>query len=190
MENIIKGIRRYYPVSDSSLEMLFSHMKKLELPKKHLLIHGGVSDRHVYFIEKGFCRSYCLRDGEEITIWFSREGDITFAMKDLYHNQPGYEYVELLEDCELYAIRIDELNQIYETNIEIANWGRYPSGMSALHGHTPHKPTIPTGQRTLRTTSTRTAGCNSPCPTGIYSFLSWDDSTTFKPPALRILSSF
>ena len=45
-------------------------------------------------------------------------------MKDLYHNQPGYEYVELLEDCELYAIRIEDLNQIYETNIEIANWGR------------------------------------------------------------------
>lgn len=83
MENIIKGIRQYYPVSDSSLEVLFSHMEKLELPKKHLLIRGGVADRHVYFIEKGFCRSYCLHDGEEITIWFSREGDITFAMKDL-----------------------------------------------------------------------------------------------------------
>ena len=79
MENIIKGIRQYYPVSDSSLEVLFSHMEKLELPKKHLLIRGGVADRHVYFIEKGFCRSYCLHDGEEITIWFSREGDITFA---------------------------------------------------------------------------------------------------------------
>ena len=48
----------------------------------------------------------------------------SFAKKDLYHNQPGYEYVELLEDCELYAIRIEDLNQIYETNIEIANWGR------------------------------------------------------------------
>ena len=32
MENIIKGIRQYYPVSDSSLEVLFSHMEKLELP--------------------------------------------------------------------------------------------------------------------------------------------------------------
>ena len=51
MENIIKGIRQYYPVSDSSLEVLFSHMGKLELPKKHLLIRGGVADRHVYFIE-------------------------------------------------------------------------------------------------------------------------------------------
>lgn len=33
MENIIKGIRQYYPVSDKSLEELFSHMEKLELPK-------------------------------------------------------------------------------------------------------------------------------------------------------------
>ena len=50
MENIIKGIRQYYPVSDSSLEVLFSHMEKLELPKKHLLIRGGVADRHAKVI--------------------------------------------------------------------------------------------------------------------------------------------
>lgn len=124
MENIIKGIRQFYSVSDTSLELLFSKMKRLELPKKYLLISGGIMDRHVYFIEKGFCRSYCLLDGEEITIWFSREGDITFSMKDLYHNEPGYEYVELLEDCILYAIRIEDLNALYEINIEIANWSR------------------------------------------------------------------
>ncbi len=117
MQNIIEGIRRYYPVSDNSLNILFSKMKKLELPKKHLLIKGGVIDRHVYFIEKGFTRSYCLHDGKEMTIWFSREGDITFAMKDLYHNEPGYEYVELLENCTLYAIAINDLNTLYETNI-------------------------------------------------------------------------
>lgn len=52
MQNIIDGIRRYYPVSDNSLNILFSKMKKLELPKKHLLIKEGVIDRHVYFIEK------------------------------------------------------------------------------------------------------------------------------------------
>lgn len=124
MENIIKGIRRYYFVSDKSLEILFSKMKKLELPKKYLLIKGGVIDRHVYFIEKGFTRSYILHEGKEVTIWFSREGDITFAMKDLYHNEAGYEYVELLENCTLYAIAIKDLNDLYKTNIEIANWGR------------------------------------------------------------------
>lgn len=124
MENIIKRIRQYYPVSDESIAELASHFKKLELPRKHLLIEGGKLDRNVYFIERGFCRSYSIRDGEERTIWFSAEGDITFAMKDLYHNKPGYEYVELLEPCLMYAIPIDELNELYRTNIEIANWSR------------------------------------------------------------------
>lgn len=124
MKNIIQSMRKYYPVSDASLQALFERMTKVELPKKHLLIEGGKRDGHVYFIEQGFARSYCLHNGEETTIWFSREGDITFAMKDLYHNEPGYEYVELLEDSILYVISIKDLNRLYETNIEIANWGR------------------------------------------------------------------
>ena len=124
LSNIIKGIRTFYPVSDDSLKLLFEKFTRLELPKKSLIIKAGVINRHVYFIEKGFARSYCLHDGKEITIWFSREGDITFAMKDLYHNEPGYENVELLEDSILYVISVKDLNNLYETNIEIANWGR------------------------------------------------------------------
>ena len=124
LPNIIRGIRSYYPVSDASLASLFAKFRKVEIPKKSLIIKAGVIDRHVYFIEKGFARSYCLHDGKETTIWFSREGDITFAMKDLYHNEPGYENVELLEDSVLYVISVKDLNHLYETNIEIANWGR------------------------------------------------------------------
>lgn len=124
LSNITKGVRTYYPVSDDSLNLLFERFKRLELPKKSLIIKAGVINKHVYFIEKGFARSYCLHEGKEITIWFSREGDITFAMKDLYHNEPGYENVELLEASILYAISVKDLNNLYETNIEIANWGR------------------------------------------------------------------
>lgn len=124
LSNITKGIRTFYPVSDASLQLLFEKFKRLELPKKTLIIKAGVINRHVYFIEKGFARSYCLHDGKETTIWFSREGDMTFAMKDLYHNEPGYENVELLEDSILYVISVKNLNRLYETNIEIANWGR------------------------------------------------------------------
>ena len=124
MKNIVASIKRYYPVSDKTIEELSSHFEVLKLPRKHLLIEGGKLDRNVYFIEQGFCRSYCLRDGKEMTTWFSREGDITFAPKNLYHNKPGYEYVELLENCLFYVIPIETLNELYRTNIEIANWSR------------------------------------------------------------------
>ena len=51
--NIINSIRKFYPVSDESIAELTGHFTPLFLPKKHLLIKGGVLDRHVYFIEKG-----------------------------------------------------------------------------------------------------------------------------------------
>lgn len=124
MENIIKSIRSYWPVPETSLKEMFRKMKRMERPKGYLLIEGGRPSRHVYFIERGFARSYIVHDGKEITIWFSKEGDMTFAMNALYHNETGYEYVELLEDSVLYAITISDLNRLYQTDPDIANWSR------------------------------------------------------------------
>lgn len=42
----------------------------------------------------------------------------------LYHNRAGFEYVETIEPTLAYSIPISILNELYETNIEIANWGR------------------------------------------------------------------
>lgn len=124
MKNITESIRKLYPVSDKSIEELFSGMKQVFYPKHHILIEGGKKSGNVFFIENGFSRSYCLINGEEVTTWFSREGDITFALNDLYHNTAGFEFVELLEDSELFVISTEKLNRLCETNIEIANWSR------------------------------------------------------------------
>lgn len=124
VNNIIKSIRNFHPVSDESIRELSAHFVKMEYPSKTLIIEGGKMNNYVYFIEKGLCRSYCIVDGEEVTSWFSREGDITFALLALYRNQPGFEYVETIEDTTVYAIKIDDLNELYNRNIEIANWSR------------------------------------------------------------------
>ncbi len=124
MENIIKSIRAIYNVGDSSVKELANLMECHHLPKGYILIKSGVVERNYYFIEKGITRSYCFVDGKESTSWFSKEGDITFSMLSSYENKPGYEYVDLLENCILYAIPVQELNALYERNIEIANWSR------------------------------------------------------------------
>ncbi|MFI3315358.1 MAG: cyclic nucleotide-binding domain-containing protein [Rikenellaceae bacterium] len=124
MKNIISSIKNYYPVSDSSINELTSLLVKHEIPKKEIIIKGGVLDRKVYFIEQGITRSYCYIDNKEVTTWFSSEGDITFGLLDLYRGEPGFEYVETLENTIAYTITIDQLNQLYTTNIDIANWSR------------------------------------------------------------------
>ena len=124
INNIEEGMRRCYPVSDSSIEELAQKFTEKSYPKGHLLTRAGIRNNFVYFIEHGCARTFLLVDGKEITNWFSQEGDITFSSNALYYQKPGFEYVELLEESLLYAIPIRSLNHLYETNIEIANWGR------------------------------------------------------------------
>lgn len=124
MKNIKKNIRQFYPVSDRSVNELSKYLVKKDFPARQLIIEGGKMNNYVYFIEKGLCRSYCIIDEEEVTTWFSREGDITFALLALYRNEPGFEFVETLEPTTVHMIKIADLNKLYTTNIDMANWSR------------------------------------------------------------------
>lgn len=124
IKNIIKGIRKYYPVSDNSIDKLAGSLTEHFLPKHYFLTKAGSKDNFVYFIEKGCTRTYFLVDGKEITNWFSKEGDITFSSDALYHRTKGFDYVELLEDSTIFSMSIESLNRLYETDIDIANWSR------------------------------------------------------------------
>ncbi len=124
MKNIIRKIRMYYPVSDEALEALTYLFEQSVFPEKTIIIHAGKLDRKVYFIEKGITRSYVLHNGKEITTWFSQEGDAACGSWDLYHHKPGFEYVETLEETTAYSISIEQLDELYRSHIDLANWMR------------------------------------------------------------------
>lgn len=124
MKNIVNKIRSYYPVSDEALSALQKEMRLVVYPKNTTLVFSGSTDRNVYFIENGVTRSIFHKDGTDTTTWFSMEGDITFGMYSLYHNQPSVESVQTLTDCNIYVIPIERLNALYEQYIDIANWSR------------------------------------------------------------------
>lgn len=124
ISNIVKGIRKHYPVSDASIKQLASFLEEKHVPKNHVLTQAGKRDHHIYFIEKGCARTYFLLNGKEVTNWLSKEGDVTFSSNSLYYGKAGLDYVELLEDAIIYAMPITVLNQLYATDIDIANWSR------------------------------------------------------------------
>ena len=124
MENITRKIEEYHKFSPLAMHALKNEMQLLKLPKNTMLVTSGMVDDNVYFIEEGVTRSIFHKDALSTTTWFSMEGDITFGMYSLYHNQPSVESVETLTDCTLYVIPIERLNHLYNTYIDIANWGR------------------------------------------------------------------
>lgn len=124
MNNIIKRIKEYYPVSEESLNLLRLCFKQHIFPANTIIIRAGRFDRQVYFIEKGMTRSYILHDGKDVTTWFSMEGDTACGSWDLYRNRAGFEYVETVEETIAYSISIGQLNSLYKSRIDIVNWMR------------------------------------------------------------------
>jgi CRP-like cAMP-binding protein len=124
ISNIISGIRRYYPVADTSIALLATCFVEGRYPKGHLLTRPGIKDYYVYLIEEGCTRTYFSADGKDVTNWFSSEGDITFSSTSLYHKEPAYEYIEVLEDARIYTIPIEQLDKLYAADIDLANWSR------------------------------------------------------------------
>lgn len=149
MDNIFREIRARYPVSDATLGLLARCLVPCRFPKRRLLVEKGRRARHAYFIERGMTRSYWLVDGEEITTSFSCEGSIVFSMDELYYGRPSEEYVESVEEVLAYRIAIDDLERLFRSNLELANWGRviHQDEYRRLHRSHKERLTLPARER-------------------------------------------
>ncbi|WP_276495706.1 Crp/Fnr family transcriptional regulator [Pontibacter litorisediminis] len=124
MHTVLTSIRQLYPLSEGTFGQLTSLMQRLELPKGHILFREGEVSHKVFFIDQGIARAFCYRNDQEVTFWFGAEGDLIFSYYSYVANLPGYETVELLERSVVYAVDLNRLQELYLSNIELANWGR------------------------------------------------------------------
>lgn len=149
MRNILGNIKSLYPVSDETLGELQSCLALCRFSKRHQLIKENVFSKYAYFVEKGLTRSFWLVDGEEITTSFAGEGSIVFSMDELYYNKVSEEVVEALEDVEVYSILLADLTRLFETNIELCNWGRiiHQNEYRRLHRSHKERLTLPARER-------------------------------------------
>jgi len=113
-----------YPLTTASKNGIKESITETKLPKGHILFKANKIETSIYFIKKGIARAYAYSDDNEITFWFGKEGDPIVSMQNYVNNKKGYEDVELLEDCELYELKIEKLQKLFLEDIQIANWGR------------------------------------------------------------------
>ena len=113
-----------YPLPDASKSTIKACISEVSYPKGHVLLRADKIENSIYFIKKGIVRAYTNSADNEITFWFGKEGDAVISMKSYVAHQKGYEDIELLEDCELYELKTQNLQELFEKDIYIANWGR------------------------------------------------------------------
>ena len=93
--------------------------------KKEFLLTPPAVCRYLYFVKKGLLRSFYLKDdGTEVTNGLYPEMEFVVAVHSFYTDTPSAEYIQALEDTEVYYILKTELGGIYVDFPEFRENGR------------------------------------------------------------------
>ncbi|MBV4356880.1 Crp/Fnr family transcriptional regulator [Pinibacter aurantiacus] len=111
LKNILLNL---HPLEEEVLNEIAQRLERTELEKKELLLRQKQVCKYIYFIEKGFLRSFYNEGDNEVTTWFMKEHDFIISVKSFFDQQASYESIEAVEDCILYYISYEDLIQLYE----------------------------------------------------------------------------
>lgn len=124
MNPLLQQLKKYGPLSAKAEKDIELKTKRL-LKKKndHFLKLGQVLSSY-FVVKKGVFRAYIHRKDKEVNVWFGEENQIFGAIIPMYANKPSPENIQFLEDAEIYAIALDDLEYLYKLHPELNLIGR------------------------------------------------------------------
>jgi CRP-like cAMP-binding protein len=96
-----------------------------QLKKGDYFLYTGQVNKHIAVVKSGYLRSYHHNEkGDEITTDFHQPGNVCASWCSFYSEQPSFEYIQAITDCELHLVDYQVLQKIYRESFEINVLGR------------------------------------------------------------------
>jgi len=114
MEEIIRNINAIYPLPVELELLLRKTIRRDVVRKKQKLLRKGQICTRLYFIEQGLLRLFVKHEDKDYCSWFMLEGDIATSVTSFFTRSPSLETIEALEDCVLWSVAWQELQDFYE----------------------------------------------------------------------------
>ncbi len=113
--NLIKFISKYVSYNADELNATIPLFETRILQKGEVLISEGEIAKVIVFTNKGYLRVYYNHDGEEITRDITPLNSFATALPSFITQTPSYEVISAITDCELFVIRKENLDYLYDT---------------------------------------------------------------------------
>jgi len=113
-----------WPLSADCLAHLRSIVKKTSLKEEEYLLKAGEVCKNLYFIKRGLLKCFYIVHNKEVSDWFFGELETVVSIDSFYDQVPSEDFIQALEDCDLFYITYEELGYLYRTYIEFNVVGR------------------------------------------------------------------
>lgn len=102
--------------------------------KKGQLVHNADTICTTsYFIQKGLLRTYFIKDGKEITEYFSAENEWVNSPRSFMQQKPDIYYIDTLEQTECFSLNVKDLVFLFDNFPEMERYARL--SMGTVFGH-------------------------------------------------------
>lgn len=117
---LLKSIAAF---EDKELDKISTYFKFKKVKRNTILLSEGEVCKEFYYIQKGCLRTYFItKQGQEKTRFVTLDCSIGTALASFISQKPSFEFIDVLEDTELLAIRH---NDFYQLNKELAHWKEF-----------------------------------------------------------------
>ena len=124
MDSLLNYVEAIYPLSNPLKIHLRKHIQSKRVLKNEFILKAGNVSKNIYFIERGLLRTFYLKKDLEISSWFMKEGDFIISVSSFLKQVTSNESIHALEDCLLYSLSYNELQNVYRIFPEFNFIGR------------------------------------------------------------------
>lgn len=143
----LNTIQNLIRISDNEEQIIRGLFKPLALRSGDHFLQQGELCRYVGLIESGLVRYYMSDEGEEKTLYFSKEGEFVSNYQSFLPREPSNTNIQAIEDTAMQVISFESLNRLYATVSEGNKLGRlgiehvYLTGLQQLKSFYKDSPT-------------------------------------------------
>lgn len=94
-------------------ELIKASFKPFDLKKGDYFLKAGEKNKHIGLLRKGLVRYFVLKDGEEGTFEFTKEGEFIADYQSFSQNTASVQNIQAIEDCELLIANYQDVQYIF-----------------------------------------------------------------------------
>jgi CRP-like cAMP-binding protein len=124
-DKLRKVIQTIYPMSDEKACELTEDFEYFSFPKGKLLLEESKINKHSYFLETGYVRSYTLdKDGKEVTTNIYSAPCFVNEFFSFFKQQPVKQSFQTLTNCSGWTMCLKNVEKYFNNFPEYREFGR------------------------------------------------------------------
>jgi CRP-like cAMP-binding protein len=132
-ENVFEHFEKFIKLSENLKSELTKRIKPIVFQKGELVLNANNISKESYFINKGILRTYFIKDGKEISEYFSGIDEWVNSPKSFMQRKKDIYYIDAIENTEAFCIQVNDLVYLFENYPDMERYARL--SMGTVFGH-------------------------------------------------------